>query len=343
MPDWLVITADGVEAGRGVRGYALAWFLQTYFGRRQVAVLSPHDFRKSLPAADTLCLGLPSSLYPEQINQLLRDARPKRVAVFDYLDRHALAWAPAQEAVLRQHTDVYLKPWFEPAWSHGLRMGLLPLRLRRRMAAAVTYDRIVRRLGRAAQPRYDVAFLGRPNRTRLFHNGNVEKYDQRIEWLREIQRDAPELKFWGGLSRGNDPDHAEQVERFGDFSDLRFPGGKANYVAFWRALSRSRVLLAPGGNAPWTYRHYESLYAGGVVATIDFRQREMLVPLPVEGMVHVPDGAAVLPYVREALALSRKRPEIGAANIAHLERYLRLGRYSRTRRSLIERFIAQLT
>ena len=61
----------------------------------------------------------------------------------------------------------------------------------------------------------------------------------------------------------------------------------------------------PGGNVPWTYRHYESLYAGGVVATIDFRQRDMLVPLPRENMVHVPDGAPIVPAVREAIEMSR--------------------------------------
>jgi hypothetical protein len=128
----------------------------------------------------------------------------------------------------------------------------------------------------------------------------------------------------------------------GDFSQLYYDGGKVSFPRYFRALRQSRVLLAPGGNAPWSYRHYECLYAGGVVVTIDFRQRDLLVPLPTEGVIHVPDGASVIPYIREALSLSRKRPTIGQQNIAHLEQYLRFGNYARSRRLLIERFIAQL-
>jgi hypothetical protein len=339
--DWLVITADDVDAGRGVRGYALVWFLETYFGKRQVAALTPDEFRKSPIAASTLCLGLPSSQSAKEIEQLIRNARPRRVAVFDYLDQHELAWTAEQAAVLRRHTDLYLKPWFEPAWNYDLRMGLLPLRIRSRMSTAVTLDRIARRLGRKAQPRHDVAFLGRPNRTRLLCNGEVEKYDQRLIWLRELQRQAPELKFWGGLSRGDDPDHVEQVAQFGDFSDLRYPAGKARFGAFWKALSHSRVLLAPGGNVPWTYRHYECLYAGGVVVTIDYRQRDMLIPLPVDLMVHVPDRAAVLPSIREALEYSEARPWLRDDVYVHLDRYLKRGAYSADRPHLIERFRRQ--
>jgi hypothetical protein len=115
-----------------------------------------------------------------------------------------------------------------------------------------------------------------------------------------------------------------------------------SFSAYLRALQHSRVLLAPGGNAPWTYRHYEALYAGGVLVTIDFTKRDMLVPLPTEGVIHVPDGAPVVPYVREALELHGRRPDVGEQNIAHLEQYLRFGNYSRARPKLIERFLAQL-
>jgi len=336
-----VVTAEHPSAGRGVRGYALTWFLQTYFGRRNVVQRTPAQVLREVSAADTLLLGLPSSLHPEQIEQVIRESRARRVAVFDYLDQHPLAWTPEQEEVIRRHTRLYLKPWFEPAWTYNLRMGLLPLRLRGRMHVAVTRDRVARRLGHRPTPRYDVAFLGRPNRTRLIAGNEVEKTDQRLEWLRELRREAPELKFWGGLSRGNDPDHAVQVARFGDFSDLRFPRGKVGFFEFWSALSHSRVLLAPGGNVPWTYRHYECLYAGGVVVTIDYRQRQMLIPLPIDLMVHVPDRAPVLPAVRAALEVSRSRPALRDEVYAHLNQYLKRGAYSAARPRLIERFTAQ--
>ncbi len=263
------------------------------------------------------------------------------MAVFDYLDQHPLAWTPEQEPVIRRHTNLYLKPWFEPAWNYNLRMGLLPLRLRRMLGHAVAFDQLAQRLGRTPVPRYDVAFLGRPNRTRLVRGDDVEKYDQRLEWLLEIKQGAPELKFWGGLSRGEDPDNAVQLTRFGDFSHLRFPTYKASFVAYWRALRASRVALAPGRNVPWTYRHYESLYAAGAVVTIDYRRRDMLIPLPAELMTHVPDREPVLPQVYEALERSKREPKLRDQVQAHLERYLRHGAYSPTRPALVERFTAQ--
>ncbi len=338
---WLVITAEQPGAGRGVRGYALAWFLRTYFGRRRVALCSPAQVRQTVPAADTLLVGVPTSLAGEEIQRIVRDSRCRRVAVFDYLDRHSLAWTPEQESVLRQHTDLYLKPWFEPAWNYNLRMGLLPLRLRRLLAWGAAVELAARRFDRSPTPVYDVAFLGRPNRTRFVQDGRIEKYDQRLEWLIDVKRNCPELRFWGGLSTGDDPDNAKQVAIYGDFSDLRFSAGKASFYAFWRALRHSRVALAPGGNVPWTYRHYECLYASGAVVTIDYRQRDMLVPLPVELMVHVPDRGPVLPAIHEALERRQRDPTLRGKVHAHLEQYLRCGGYSRTRPALINRFLAQ--
>src|SRR5262249_46797467 len=101
-------------------------------------------------------------------------------------------------------------------------------------------------------------------------------------------------------------------------------------------------LLAPGGNVPWSYRHYECLYAGGIVVTNDFRERDLLVPLPRDGMIHVPDGQPVVPAIREALAWSRWRPQLADDNRAHLERYLSCAGYSRRRSPLVDRFLAQL-
>ena len=343
MLDWLVITADGVKAGRGVRGYTLAWFLQTYFGRRRVGVLSPQQFRDSPRAADTLCLGLPSSLQPEEIPQLLGGGSYRRIVLYDYRDEQHLAWTPAQEAALRPLTGHYLKPWRESAWTYGLQMGTLPVRRSGRLSTAILVDRARRKFGRTPTPKYDVAFLGQPNGTRMLQGGKVRIVDQRFDWLTDLKRNAPDLKFWGGFVGGDPKIVARLTAAHGDFSHLYYPPGKASFSEYYHAMRHSRVLLAPGGNAPWTYRHYECLYAGGVVVTIDYRHRDMLVPLPPNGVVHVPDGAPVTPYVREALELSRERSEIGEENFAHLERYLRFGSYSRTRQPLIERFVGQLS
>jgi hypothetical protein len=339
MPDWLVITADRVRAGRGVQGWTLGWFLRTYFGRRRIAIVSPDQFRRSRLSAETVLVGLPSSLTPEELAALTSTTRCRRIAAFDYRDQQTLAWTADQEAALRQATDLYLKPWFEPAWDYNLRMGLLPVRRYGRLTATIAAERWLRRQRPA--PQYDVSFLGRPNRTRMVVGGKTKKVDQRVEWIRDLRREAPDLNFWGGLVDVLPRERRWLELKFGDATDLYHNQPSVGFLDYWRAMRRSRVVLAPGGNVPWSYRHYEALYAGAVVVTIDYRQRDMLVPLPRDGMVHVADGASVVPAVREALELSRDRPSLGEENIAHLERYMKTGGYSRSRPQLIERFTRQ--
>jgi hypothetical protein len=337
LPDWLVITADQQGVGRGVRGYALAWFLRAYFGRRAVSLRTPAELRRATPTATSVFVGFPSSLTPDELRQLLDRSRCSRVAGFDYLDDHAPAWTPEQAAALRERTRLYLKPWLERAWDDDLRHALLPLRFRGRLRVAITLDRLARAAGHVPRPKYDVTFLGRPNRTQYYRGGGrLEGVDQRVHWLTEIRRDAPEIVLYGGFTDRSHPHLTPEIEH------LRFPRDKENFFGFWRAMRRSRVLLAPGGNVPWTYRHYECLYAGAVVVTIDYRQRDMLVPLPLEHMVQVADGAPALPAVREALELSRQQPQIADATYAHLEQYFERGSYSRSRPKLLERFLAQL-
>lgn len=341
--DWLVLTADQARGGRGVRGYALAWFLRTYFGRRAVVIAAPAELRQRQgPRTEFLFIGLPSSLAPDELRRLIDQAQPRVVVPFDYLDRHELAWTAPQEAELRAAGDRYFKPWFEPAWTYSLRMGLLPLRDSRRRQIAVTLHRAARRLGQRPAPASDVCFLGRPNRTSFIVDGAVRQVDQRVQWLLEIKRQAPDLRFAGGLTGCDEPQFHEQQAIYGDLPDLRYERGQAGFATYWQAMRRSRVALAPGGNVPWTYRHYEALYSGAVVVTLDYRRRDMLIPLPVDLMVHVPDGGSVLPAVREALKLSTGRPQLGEEVDAHLDRYLAHGAYSRRRPALIERFLAQL-
>ncbi|BBO30640.1 hypothetical protein [Lacipirellula parvula] len=340
MVDWLVITADCTEAGRGVRGYTLAGFLRTYFGRRAVAMQSPEEWRHAPIKAATAFVGLPSSLTPEELQRLRTDSR--QVVPFDYLDQQELAWNIEQETTLRRTSDRYLKPWFERAWRHDLQMGMLPIRRYSRFTAAVVCDRCSRRLGSRPEAIHDVAFLGRPNETRMYVDGQVEMVDQRFHWIRDVKRDAPQLKFWGGLVEVY-PDSRERLHAtYGQFDDLMHTEKKVGFAAYYRAIRSSRVALAPGGNVPWTYRHYESLYAGAVLATIDYRERDMLIPLPSEGVVHVPDGAPVLPAVHKALELSRRTPRLGEQHFTHLEQYLRFGAYSSRRPALLNRFTAQL-
>lgn len=342
MVDWLVITADSPGAGRGVRGHALLWFLRTYFGRRSVRCIKPDQLDQlSDLQAKYVLLGLPTTTSAELIADLRARIQCDRFAVFDYFDQHQLAWTSEQEGPLRELTGLYLKPWFEPTWDYGMRMGLLPIRRYGRFTWALRFDRWLAPLRSARRPVHDVAFVGRPNLTSVFRDGQVQQIDQRTRWLIEICRDAPELKLWGGLVETNPQRREQIIKKYGPADALFFSGDKVNFGAYFHNICRSRVLLAPGGNVPWTYRHYECLYAGAAVVTIDFRHRDMLIPLPRESMVHVPDAGSVVPAVHEALQLYNDRPTLGADNRAFLEQYLRNGAYARDRVALQDRFVAQ--
>lgn len=341
MVDWLVIAADRSHAGRGVSGYTLASFLRTYFGRRAVGLLAPDAWRRRPITAETLFVGFPSSLEPEALARL----ECRRLIAFDYLDHHALAWTNEQGDAVRERIQAYLKPWHETAWNYDLHMGLLPIRRYARLSAALRIDRLLHAPPVNPWPKlHDVAFIGRPNAVYLFQGGREAPIEQRVQWLQALRNEAPEFRFWGGLVgiRDNPQRLQALAERFGDLAPLEHASSKVGFSKYFYHLCRSRVVLAPGGNVPWSYRHYEALYSRAVVVTIDFRQREMLVPLPNEGMVHVPDGASVVPAVHEALRWSRDRPQLGQENVAHLKRYLRYGQYSRRRPELMQRFLAQL-
>ncbi len=336
---FVVIAAEGAGIGRGVRGHALAWFLRTYLGRRRVKLVAPADARKVCDSRSTLFLGLPTSLSADQI----ADLSASQLVAFDYFDQHLPAWTPELEPAIRQRAAIYLKPWLEPSWDFGIPMGMLPIRRYGRFTLAVKFDRLARRFGAKPPPHeYDVAILGRPNATEFYRgHGQVEHVDQRTAWIAEIVRQAPELKFWGGVVEVNPARRPALESQFGSFDDLVYRGKKADFATYYRGIQRARVLLAPGGNVPWSYRHYESLYANAVVVTLDYRERDMLIPLPKDGMVHVADGASVLPAVEQALRWQRDQPELPAANRAFVEQYLRDSDYSRSRYLLFDRFISQ--
>lgn len=340
MLNWLVISADLARGGRGLRGSSLVWFLRTYFGRRQVGQLTPAQLRRrGQTSADTVFLAFPSSLGEED----LRHLSYRRLVLLDYLDQHELACSPEQAAFLRSRTDLYLKPWFEAAWQRDLRMGMLPIRRHGRTTWAIRLNRwIGQSLGSKPAPLHDVAFVGRPNFTQFYQDGHIRNIDQRLEWVRDLRREAADLDFWGGLVEMDAELKQELSEKHGPIDDLICSRHKVNYFAMYYHMWRSRVVLAPGGNVPWTYRHYEALYCGAVVVTVDYRRRDMLIPLPRERMIHVPDGESVLPAVRQAMEWSHARPDLGRRNIEHLEQYLADGNYSRRRPALAERFLRQL-
>ena len=337
---FVVVAADGAGAGRGVRGHALAWFLRTYFGRRRVRLTTPGVASKVCDRRSVVFLGMPTSLTADEIAKL----PAARLVAFDYFDQHLPAWTSATESAVRARCSLYLKPWREPAWDFGVPMGLLPIRRYGRFTAAVKLDRWARCCGFARPSHeYDVAILGRPNATSFYRgNGATEWIDQRTQWIAEVRRQAPELKFWGGIVAVNPARRPELEQQFGSLDDLMFQGRKADFATYYRGIQRARVLLAPGGNVPWSYRHYESLYANAVVVTIDYRDRDMLIPLPKDRMVHVADGESVLPAIEQAMRMLRDRPSLPAENRDFVESHLLDAGYSKRREQLLRRFLQQL-
>ena len=68
----------------------------------------------------------------------------------------------------------------------------------------------------------------------------------------------------------------------------------------------------------------------------------MLIPLPRDSVLMVPDRAPVTPFVRRALALQRECPDMVQDAVRFLERYLHDGSYSRHKPLVMDRFLQQL-
>jgi hypothetical protein len=332
MAKYLIIQADE-SCGRGARGLNLHRFLSIFHGRRAVRMVSTRQLLDSKPlTAETLFVGLPSRLDERHLDNVRYD----RAVLFDYHDCAGPAWSDSNRELLLSLTDQYLKPWVEPEWDFGLRMGVLPIRRHRRLKLYLQIRELQRRAWRGGDEReYDVAFLG--GATAL-----ANRYHQRIEWLREVKAAGDRYSFWGGIVVRN-RERAALRGQLGERTDLYYPHGRAGFLNYFANLSRSRAALAPAGNARWTYRHYEAIYAGAIVVSTDFRDIRTLIPLPLDAMIHVPDNASVLPAIDEALAIRRRKPELAEENIRFLEQYLQHGDYSRDKPELMERFLAQLT
>lgn len=331
MAKFLILRAD-YPAGRGVRGMNLYRFLGMFHGRRAVELLSSADLKRSgQKSCDTLFIGMPTALRKED----LAHVRFGTAVLFDYLDSAGPAWCDSDKEFLLSVSDRYLKAWTEPGWDEGRRFGVLPIRRYPGLSVCLRYRRATACL-RADGERdriYDVAFAGMPS--------GGPRWNQRVEWLREVRGAGDRYRFWGGLIC---PEEAKrQLQRqLGAGEDLFYGRRRVGFFSYFRHLLQSRVALAPAGNARWSYRHYEAIYAGAIVVTCDFRQVRTLIPLPLDGMVHVPDGSSVLESIDRALALRRQSPELAEANIRFLEQYLQDGDYTRKKPELMDRFLAQL-
>jgi hypothetical protein len=337
MKKFLVVMSEMPGHGRGVNGRTLVQFLRTYAGFGAVGCCSAADLlRGGAPSAETTFLGLPSPVTDRHLARL----RGRHLVLFDLHDHHYPLWSDANRALLREASGLYLKVWNDERWDFGVKMGVAPIRRYGKLRLALMRDRLWRALGRPRPPlRHDVLFLGAATSRDQPGVDPALVSHQRVDWLLEITSRGSHLALWGGLIGTTMAPWL--VQRYGDLSRFTLPG-KVPFRRYFRALQQSRVALTPEGNAPWSYRHYEAIYARALIVTNDFRPLRTLIPLPSEGMVHVEPGQPVLPAIERALALRRERPELLEENVRFLERYLELGMYSRRRPELWERFASQL-
>jgi len=328
MTKFLVVSAGGTS-GRGGRGLNLYWFLAKYHGRKAVRLVTRAALRDARPACETLFVGLPTDLRQDDF----AGVRYRRLVVFDYQDLPDVL-LDEQTQFLSGLTTTYLKVWVESHWRTApWKFGVLPIRRQARLPLYLRYLELKALLGaRAPDREWDVSFLGAPS--------GWDTGSQRVAWVREIRAAGSRFTFWGGLAT-SDEIRRIVAEKGVDARGLFHEGGRVSFARFFNTMRRSKVVLTPMGNARWSYRHYEAIYAGAIPVSCDMRNTTLLIPLPRD-IVNVPDGASVIPALEEALSLPQRLPDVRESNVAFLERYLQRGDYSRSKPELMDTFAAQL-
>ncbi|MFM7843183.1 MAG: glycosyltransferase [Planctomycetota bacterium] len=315
---------------------SLYWFLVEYFGRRNVTLLRPSQLLESGQSHETdwLFVGIPTTLGPAHLANL----KFRQLALYDSTDMHGLNFGESNVPWLLSQTDLCLKNFRDRRWQLPLRVGFLPIKrppLNNRLHWALRWRDLRQCWGAAPERVFDVGFVARPT-------GSIET-NERLRWMLELKRDRPDWKLWGGLVGGDKwratfRDHADAQTLAPCFLNRR----KIGFFEYFQGLCRSRVALAPSGYAPWTYRHFEALYAGCAVVSNDLSDYEFLIPFPRDGMVEVAAGASVVPAIERALTLATEHPQLAEENQAYLNRWLDRGHYSRSRHEMLDRFMAEL-
>jgi hypothetical protein len=353
MTPYTVVISDAAKHDNGIRGtksfwwaaswiggYAelgLFWFLAEYFGRRRVSLLRPSQVLRLIRThqTDTLFIGLPTTFGPEHLQRI----KCRRVVLYDSTDFDCINFGESNRDFLLSQTQTVLKNWRDDRWKNEFHVGFLPIKrppINNKLAGVLQAKSLRGRILRKSLPLkkdFDVGFVARPTGT--------PETNERLRWMIELKRDRPSLKLWGGLVGGT---HWKQMLGVLDaraLDSLWLDRKKIGFVEYFQGLCQSKVALAPRGFAPWTYRHFEAIYARCMIVTNDLSHFEFLIPFPREGMIEVPDGHSVVPSLDRALDLVENSPQTIDENLIHLERWLDQGRYSRHRTDTIDRFFGQ--
>ncbi len=352
MDRYTVVISDSARHDEGFRGtrafwwlatwfgaYAelgLYWFLAEYFGRSAVTLMRPSQLlERSRPhETDWLFVGLPTSLSKEH----LRNVKYRRMVMYDSTDMHGVNFGRSDRDCLLSETNICLKNFRDQRWDFPYQIGLLPIKrppYNNRLHVALKMASWKARLGRTPEKRFHVGFVARPT-------GTVET-NERLRWMVELKRDRPDLSLWGGLVGDDQWRQSFQTHPDAEWLESCWLNRrKIGFFSYFAGLCRSKVALAPSGYAPWSYRHFEAMYAKCMLVSSDLSNYEFLIPFPRETMVEVADGDSVVPSIEKALAIRDRSPEIVDENLAYLNRWLDAGLYSRNRHDTLERFMAEL-
>jgi hypothetical protein len=338
MKQYTVVISDVEDNDSGFRGtkvfwwlssyvgaYAqlsLYWFLIAYFGRSKVQLLRPSQLlnRSTKIKTDWLFIGIPTTLNANH----LANIQFNRMALYDSSDNDELNFEFSDRAFLTSHTNVCLKNWRDDRWKETLQVGLLPIKRppwNNRLRTALNLESFQNTIGSSSEKRFDVGFVARPT-------GSLTT-NQRLRWLVEIKKERPDMKLWGGLVGGPYMKQIAQNEVPPEILHaLWLNKKKIGFLSYFAGLRQSKVALAPSGYAPWTYRHFEALYAGCMVVSNDLSHLEFLIPFP--------------PVIERALAMLEQTPQVVQENRAYLDRWLDRAKYSHRCKDTLDRFFGNL-
>lgn len=343
MSKFLVVLSDSVDTGAPF-GVQLVVFLQVY-APGDVKVTTPSAIlRDPSTSAEIVFVALPTSFGADHANRL----RWKNLVLFDCFDEPVPEWGASDQGFLSTLTDRYLKTHTDDKIDFGFKAGRLPIALSGELSRNYFRDLARRRwrglgsyIGLDPRP-WDLCFFGAVTFVvKTSADGCNQRYHQRVEWIREIAQ-RKDFRFQGGLI---ELPYLRFSELEGDgYSLPRFVRmeKRIHFKELFAMMARSKVSLTPTGHARWTYRHYESVYAGCDVVSTDLSGIRTLLPLPVHCFEMVPDHQPVSPSVEKVLNQWRDRAPLREAAFEYLEQFLFRGRYDACRPAIFEHFLAQV-
>ena len=341
MPRFLIVepgALNGQQGGRGARGRNLEVFLKLYYGSAAVSTVSVEKLSsKASFSADHLFIGIPSVISSKELDRVSY----QKMHLFDYRDNEKIIWGDTDESLLRSKTDSYLKAWTQEDWDEGFEWGALPIRRNSSLPYYLKFCRLTK--GRAYLDRersIDTTFLGNPV-VIWKENYGSSLVNTRIQWLEEIVS-KEQFTFSGGFFMHGSVTEDLKATTSPSLQPFFLNKGRINFASYFNLMLNAKTALAPPGNALWSYRHYEAIYAGAIPLSSDFRNARMLVPLPNDGIVHVKKGESVIPQLERALKMKTDNPGLPDENLNFLEQFMKDGSYHRKKSKLLERFMSQL-